>query len=68
MSSKLLLSFDEAAQRVGLSRRTLYRKIDAGTFPRPRRLHGRRVGFHTADVEEWAASLPVTDRKPPVAS
>ena len=63
MSTRIMYTYREAAERVGLSRRTLYRKVEAGTFPAPRRLHGNRVAFHRDDLEAWAAALPVNGRK-----
>ena len=61
MPGKLLLSVDEAAQRLGISRRALYRLVAAGKLPRPRQLPGRRVAFLVTDLTAWAESLPETD-------
>lgn len=36
-----------------LSRATLYRKIEAGTFPRQIRLNTRRTGWRESEVKEW---------------
>lgn len=36
-----------------------------GEFPAPRKLSGRRVGWLTREVEEWAETRPVSDQLPP---
>ena len=37
----------------GLSRSTLYRKIEVGTFPRQVRISERCVGWREGDIERW---------------
>lgn len=44
--------------KTGLSRSTVYKYIDAGTFPKPRQLGPRRVGWLATDVTSWMAELP----------
>ena len=39
--------------RTGLSRATLYRKIDAGTFPRQHKLAARCCGWRESHVNIW---------------
>lgn len=39
--------------RVGLSKSEIYRRIQAGTFPRPIALGVRAVGWLERDVELW---------------
>lgn len=41
--------------RVGFSKATLYRRISAGTFPRPIRLGERSVAFLVTEVDAWIA-------------
>jgi prophage regulatory protein len=40
-------------ERTGLSRSTLYRKIEHGTFPKQVRISERCIGWREADVERW---------------
>jgi prophage regulatory protein len=40
-------------KRTGLSRSTMYRKVDEGTFPRQVRISQRCVGWRESAVEEW---------------
>lgn len=37
----------------GLSRSTLYRKIDAGRFPRQIKIAERCAGWRSSAIEEW---------------
>ena len=53
-----VLSIREVCQLVGLSRSTIVRGIDAGTFPAPRRLSARRVGWPEAVIVEWLNAAP----------
>lgn len=43
-------------ERVGLSKSEIYRRIHAGTFPRPIALGVRAVGWLERDVELWLAT------------
>ena len=45
--------------RVSLSRSTVWRKIQDGSFPAPIRISKGRVGWLEADIERWInAQLP----------
>jgi predicted DNA-binding transcriptional regulator AlpA len=48
-----LISFREVAQRVGLSRSTVWRMERAGQFPKRRRLSVNRVAWWEPEIEEW---------------
>ena len=37
----------------GLSRSTIYSKIDTGVFPKPIKLSERSVGWLESEVQEW---------------
>lgn len=38
-----------------LSRATIYRRVEAGTFPKPISLGGRRVAFAREELNRWIA-------------
>ena len=42
----------------GLSKSVIYRRVKAGTFPRPIDLGGRAVGWRRGDVAAWLTSRP----------
>lgn len=42
--------------RTGLSRTTLYRKIDEGTFPRQVKISIHGAGWHESAVNRWIAN------------
>lgn len=48
-----LLRIGEVMDRVGLSRASIYRYAKAGTFPAPRRIGERSVGWLEADIVNW---------------
>ncbi len=51
----LLLPMKVVTHLTSLSRATIYRRVQAGTFPRPISLGGRRVAFTRTDLDSWLA-------------
>lgn len=47
------LRLPEVVARTGLSRSTIYVRLDQGRFPRPVSLGGRAVGWIESEVDEW---------------
>ncbi len=48
-----ILRLKAVLERTGLSRSTLYRKIQEGTFPPQVRIAARCVGWRESAVSEW---------------
>ncbi|WP_371422535.1 helix-turn-helix transcriptional regulator [Tardiphaga sp.] len=48
-----ILRLNTVLDRTGLSRATLYRKIEAGTFPRQIRIAARCAGWRESAVNDW---------------
>ncbi len=46
-----ILRRNQVEQAVGLSRSTIYQRIQDGTFPQPVSLGGRSVGWRVSDIE-----------------
>ncbi len=42
----------------GLSRSTIYRHVNAGTFPAPIQLTERLIGWRNSTISEWVAARP----------
>lgn len=42
-------------RRVGFGNSELYRRIEAGTFPKPVRIGARAVAWNSVEVEKWIA-------------
>jgi len=59
------LELPDAAAFVSLSVATVERQVREGTFPKPRQLSGRRVGYLVEELEEWLRTRPVSDQLPP---
>jgi len=51
-----ILRLPAVKARTGLSRATIYRKIQNSEFPRPHQLSQRAVGCLESDVETWIAN------------
>ena len=48
-----ILRLKSVLERTGLSRSTLYRKMQDSTFPRALRISARCTGWRESDVEAW---------------
>jgi len=48
-----ILRRKQVEKRTGLSRSTLYLRIQEGTFPRPINLGARAVGWLEGEIEAW---------------
>ena len=48
-----ILRLNTVLDRTGLSRATLYRKVQAGTFPRQIRIATRCTGWRESAVNDW---------------
>ena len=51
-----ILRRKQVEKRTGLSRSTIYLRIQEGTFPRPINLGVRAVGWLENEIEAWIAS------------
>jgi len=52
---RTILRRKQVEAATGLSRSTIYARIQAGTFPSPVALGGRAVGWDSAAIERWIA-------------
>jgi len=62
-----ILRLKTVLDRTGLSRSTLYRKVDEGTFPAQVRIAARCVGWHESAIAEWLRNpmfYDVNDKRP----
>lgn len=48
-----------------LSESNIESQVRKGTFPKPRQLSDRRVGWLLREIEEWLEARPVSDLPPP---
>lgn len=48
-----ILRRPQVEERTGLSRSAIYRLMDAGDFPRQRRITARAVGWIEAEIAQW---------------
>lgn len=48
-----LIRRDEVLHKTGLSTSEIYRRIEAGTFPKQIRLGAKSVAWLEADIDQW---------------
>lgn len=51
----VILRLPAVRHRTGLSRATIYRKMNAGDFPKARQLSTQCVGWLETEIETWIA-------------
>jgi prophage regulatory protein len=54
------LKLREVKEKTSLASSTIYRKMEEGKFPKPRRLSEACVRWLESDIESWMDSLPST--------
>lgn len=59
------LDREQTGAYVSLSDSTMEQMIRAGTFPKPRQLSPKRVGWRVSELDEWCENRPVSDLPPP---
>lgn len=59
------LDLEAAAQFVALSPANVQKLVREGSFPKPRQLSARRVGYLVSELEAWLVGRPVSDLPPP---
>ncbi len=58
-----ILRLKTVLERCGLSRSTIYRKMQEGTFPRQERISEHCAGWRESEIDRWIAS-PAGYRQP----
>lgn len=57
--SDRLLRIRDVMDRTALGSSTIYRRIAAGTFPKPRQLSPARVRWMESEIDIWIENLPI---------
>lgn len=57
-SIDVLLRLADVKEQTKLGSSTIYRRIKAGTFPRPRELGENCVRWRQSEIQAWIAGLP----------
>ena len=55
--NKKLLTLAQVVERVAQSKSTIYRSMDAGSFPRPIKLGSRMVRWLSDDIDTYLSRL-----------
>ena len=62
----IFIDLPTLADVLALSESTIQKLTREDTsFPRPRQLSVRRVGWLTSEIEQWALARPISDLLPP---
>lgn len=63
--TQFFLDLDAVAAAVSLSTGVVQKLVREGSFPKPRALSARRVGWLVSEVEAWANARPIANMLPP---
>jgi len=55
--ARRILRLKEVIRLTGLSKSSIYKRIEEGTLPRQVRLGGRAVGWWEHEIQEWLTNL-----------
>ena len=55
-----IIRMKKVQELTGLSRTTIWRKVQLGEFPVPLKLTANTIGFYAHEIEEFLLSLPRT--------
>jgi len=55
-----ILRLPEVLRITGLSRASIYRLVQAGSFPRSVKLTARTIGWYSTDIETWIVARAAT--------
>lgn len=62
----IVLDLPSLAAVLSLSESTIQKLTrESKDFPKPRQLSGRRVGWLSKEVQDWAESRPISEQLPP---
>ena len=51
-----IVRMPEVVERIGISRGSVYRMMNAGQFPKSVKLSERAIGWRESDLNDWLAS------------
>lgn len=66
VKSDRLLKLKDVKDRTALGSSSIYRRIAAGTFPRPRQLSPACVRWMESEIDYWITTLPPTGAPEPL--
>ena len=56
-----LLTIKQIADETGISRSTIYRRMEEGTFPKPVRIGPRATRWRASTIKDWLEGLKDSD-------
>ena len=61
MTTHRLLTKNDVAAKIRISKRTIDRKVKDGSFPIPKRTGSQSVHWIESEIDEWIEALPDVD-------
>ncbi len=62
-NTPVFLRIRAVSERIGLSRSTIYRLVEANRFPQPSQIGDRAIAWRSDEIESWMASRVRGSRK-----
>ena len=63
--AKLILRIKDVCSELGVSRASIYRLLESGSFPKPLKLGKRAIGWERDHIQQWVKSLRPADQTEP---
>lgn len=63
VQSKQILRLDDVIKKVGLSRSSIFKMIDANSFPQSISLNERAIGWLASEIDDWIDSRITISKK-----
>lgn len=61
----IFLDLSGACEATTLGATSIKKMVREGSFPKPREIGTRRVGWLVSEIEEWASACPISNMLPP---
>jgi len=55
--AKMILRMKDVCSELGVSRASIYRLLQSGSFPKPLKLGKRAIGWERDHIQQWVKSL-----------
>ena len=55
--AKMILRMKDVCSELGVSRASIYRLLESGSFPKPLKLGKRAIGWERDNIQQWVKSL-----------
>ena len=57
LEAKMIMRMTDVCSELGVSRASVYRLLQSGSFPKPLKLGKRAIGWERDHIQQWVKSL-----------